>query len=160
MIAKEKIIHIVEEHLQDSDLFLVGVKVSARNKIMVSLDGDNGVPIIACVKVSRQIESQLDREKEDFELEVSSVGIDTPLILPRQFIKNKGRDIIYTDTDGKKIKAKLLEADQAGVTVEKEMPKKKKKDTIPLEDPVVKLSYAELTDVKVQVSFKEPKKKE
>lgn len=156
MISKESIITIVEEHLQESDLFVVSVKVSGRNKIIVALDGDKGVPISACVKVSRHIESQLDREKEDFELEVSSVGIDTPLTMPRQFIKNVGRDIMYTDGDGKKVKAKLLSADNEGITVEKELPKKKKKNE-PAIDPIAKLGYEQLNDVKVQVSFKEPK---
>ncbi len=160
MIDKASIVLIIEEHLKDTDLFLVEVKISARNKIMVFLDGDNGVPISSCIDVSRHIESQLDRDVQDFELEVSSVGVDTPLTLPRQFVKNVGRDIVYTDAEDKKVKAKLLEASDVGFTVEKEIPKKKKKIKIKedAEDPVQKLSYKDVKDVKVQVSFKSSEK--
>ena len=154
MIEKSRIAVIVEEHLKDSDLFLVEVKVSGRNKIMVFLDGDKGVPISSCVEVSRYIESQLDRDVEDFELEVSSVGVDTPLTMPRQFVKNVGREIVYTNAEEKKIKAKLIEASEVGITVEKEIPKKNKKKKEEAEDPVQKLTFDDIKDVKVQVSFK------
>jgi ribosome maturation factor RimP len=154
MIDKSRITAIVEEHLKDSDLFLVEVKISGRNKIMVFLDGDKGVPISSCVDVSRHIESQLDRDVEDFELEVSSVGVDTPLTMPRQFVKNVGREIIYTDAEGKKVKAKLIEAGNDGITIEKEISKKKKKKKEEVEDPVQKLAFNEVKEVKVQVSFK------
>lgn len=159
MIEKTSIKAIVEEHLKDSDLFLVEVKVSGRNKIMVFLDGDEGVPISRCAEISRYIESQLDRDIEDFELEVSSVGVDTPLTLPRQFKKNVGRDIVFTDAEGKKVRATLLEADETGFLVEKETSKKKKKKQQEDEDPRQRLSYNDVSDVKVQVSFKKPVKK-
>ncbi len=154
MIDKSKISQIVEEFLIDSPLFLVDLKVSGRNQILVFLDGDKGVPISSCVQVSRLIESSLDREVEDFELEVSSVGVDRPLVMPRQFIKNIGREIVFTDETEKKIKAKLIGADQNGITIEKEIPKKKKKDNTIPEDPVQTLPYSAAKNVKVQVSFK------
>ncbi len=154
MIDKAKISQIVEEFLVDSPLFLVDMKVSSRNQILVFLDGDKGVPISSCVQLSRHIESSLDREVEDFELEVSSVGVDRPLVMPRQFIKNVGREIVFTDEAGKKIKAKLIGADQRGITIEKQIPKKKKKDPSIQEDPVQTLPYSAAKDVKVQVSFK------
>ncbi|MFN2394235.1 MAG: ribosome assembly cofactor RimP [Bacteroidales bacterium] len=160
MIDKAGIIAIVEEHLKDSDLFLVEVKVSGRNKIMVFLDGDEGVPISRCAEISRYIESQFDRDVEDFELEVSSVGVDTPLILPRQFKKNVGRDIVFNNAEGKKIKATLLEADDTGFLAEKEISKKKKKKQQEEdEEPRQRYSYNDVSDVKVQVSFKKPAKK-
>ncbi len=159
MIDKAGIIKIVDEHLKDSDLFLVEVKVSGRNKIMVFLDGDEGVPISRCAEISRFIESQLDRDAEDFELEVSSVGVDTPLFLPRQFKKNVGRDIVFTDVEGKKLRATLLEAHETGFVAEKEISKKKKKKQQEHEDPVQQFSYNDVSDVKVQVSFKKPAKK-
>lgn len=158
MIDKNKIIEIVDEHLANTELFLVDVKVSGRNKIMVFLDGDKGVPISSCVEVSRYIESVLDRDVQDFELEVSSVGVDTPLSSPRQFKKNVGRDITYMDAEGKKVRAKLLDAGESEITVEREISKKKKKKKEEREDPVQKLSYDVVNDVKVQVSFKKPDK--
>ncbi len=154
MIDKARVTAFVEEYLKDSELFLVEIKVSGRNKIMVFLDGDKGVPISSCANMSRHIESQLDRDVEDFELEVSSVGVDTPLTMPRQFVKNVGREIVYTDAEGKKVKAKLIEASDSGITIEKEVSKKKKKKKEEAEDPVKKLTYNDVKDVKVQVSFK------
>jgi ribosome maturation factor RimP len=154
MIEKAKINQLIDEFLTDSPLFLVDLKVSGRNQILVYLDGDNGVPISSCVQVSRLIESSLDREVEDFELEVSSVGIDKPLVMPRQFRKNIGREIMFTGEDGKKIKAKLIAADDSTMTIEKEIPKKKKKDTTPPEEPIQQIPYQAAKDVKVQVSFK------
>jgi ribosome maturation factor RimP len=127
MISKDKIKQLLDEHLTGTPLFLVELKISGRNQIHVYLDGDKGVPISSCVEVSRLIESNLDREVEDFELEVSSVGLDRPLILPRQFRKNVGREIIYVNEEGKKVKATLMAADESGITVEKEKVKKKKK---------------------------------
>lgn len=154
MIDKAKINQLIDEVLTDSPIFLVDLKVSGRNQILVYLDGDKGVPISACVQVSRHIESSLDREVEDFELEVSSVGVDKPLVMPRQFKKNIGREIMFTGEDGKKITAKLIGADESGMTIEKKIPKKKKKDTTPPEEPIQQISYQVARDVKVQVSFK------
>jgi ribosome maturation factor RimP len=152
MIDKAKVTYLVEEFLQGTPYFLVDLKVSGRNYITVYIDGDQGVPISACVSVSRHIESQFDREVEDYDLDVSSVGIDRPLQLPRQFRRNMGREIIYTDAAGKKIKGRLLQADDESFTVEHEVKKKKKNEVA--EDPVKKIPYVAVKDVKVQVSFK------
>jgi len=156
MIEKSTVKVLVEDFLADYDpqLFLVDVKVSGRNHIGVFLDGDNGVPISKCIDVSRHIESSFDREVEDFELEVSSVGVDKPLVLPRQFRKNIGRIVAFSTADNKKIKGLLVNSDEKGFTIEKGLPKRKKKDTGPVEDPVQNFSYDAANDVKVQVSFK------
>lgn len=155
MIQKERIIEIIESSLADSSLFLVEVKVSPMNQIAVFLDGDQGVPISSCIELSRHIESHFDREVEDFDLEVSSVGISRPLTLPRQYTANMGRDVIFTDEKGAKIKGKLIAANEDGFTIEKELPKKKKKDQQEPEDPIQTFAYANVKEVKVQVSFKE-----
>jgi ribosome maturation factor RimP len=154
MIDKLKVTGIIEEFLKDSPIFLVDLKVTGRNQILVFIDGDQGVPISSCVELSRHIESMFDRDAEDYELEVSSAGIDKPLVLPRQFRKNIGREIVYTNSEGKKVKAKLISAGDEFVVIEKELPKKKKKGHNPEEEAVQKLPYSELKDAKVQVSFK------
>lgn len=159
MLNKEKIAQLVEDHLSGSPLFLVELKVASGNQISVFLDGDEGVPISSCVEVSRLIESTYDRDIEDYELEVSSVGISRPLLLPRQFKKNTGRDIAFVNEEGKKIKGTLIAADDNGFTIEKDIPKKKKKDKEPQEDPMQIFSYDTVKDVKVQVSFKSKDKK-
>jgi ribosome maturation factor RimP len=154
MIDKTKVTAIIEEFLMDSSIFLVDLKITGRNQIIVFIDGDKGVPISSCIELSRHLESQLDRDVEDYELEVSSSGVDKPLLLPRQFIKNTGREIVYTNAEGKKVKARLLSANDESVTIEKELSKKKKKTNTPQEEPVQTLPYSALKDVKVQVSFK------
>lgn len=156
MIDKSTVKNLVEDFLAsyDTQLFVVDIKVSGRNHISVFLDGDKGVPISNCVAVSRHIESSFDRDVEDFELEVSSVGINNPLTMSRQFKKNIGRNIVFMGHDDKKIVGLLINADDKGFTIEKELPKKKKKDVTPAEDPVQFFSYDNAKDVKVQVSFK------
>ncbi len=159
MIDEGKIQHIVEGYLKGTDLFLVDLKVSSGNKVSVFLDGDKGVPISTCVDVSRHIESFFDRDKEDFELEVSSVGVNRPIELPRQFMKNISREITYEDEEGKKQRAKIVDADAEGVVLEKVLAKnKKKKKQISDDEMVHKMPYNLLTNVIVQVSFKKSEK--
>ncbi len=93
MISKKKIEDLLERANMDSSLFVVDVKVSNNNNISVIVDGDNGVSISKCVEYSRAIEGNLDRELEDFELSVSSYGIDQPIIMLRQYKKYIDRPV-------------------------------------------------------------------
>ncbi len=93
MITEEQVIKLAEQHNAGSDKFIVSVKVKPGNKIAVFIDADSSVLIADCIKLSRFIESQLDREKEDFELDVSSAGLDSPLKLERQYKKNIGKQV-------------------------------------------------------------------
>lgn len=83
MIAKEQIISLAEEALKDTDRYVVDVTVSSDNVIEVYIDSDTSVTIDDCVEASRYIEEHLDRDAEDFELSVSSAGIDEPLLVVR-----------------------------------------------------------------------------
>lgn len=83
------------------------IKVSPANKIQVFLDGDEGLPIDVCAKVSRCLEAKLDRDEEDFELTVSSSGADAPLVLPRQYTKHVGRTLDVYDADGNSFQGEL-----------------------------------------------------
>ena len=93
MIKEEFIRNLAEQHIAGTGKFIVEVKVKPGNRIMVFVDADNGVTIDDCVKLSRFIESNLDRNTEDFELEVSSAGLDFPLTSARQFKKNIGKEV-------------------------------------------------------------------
>jgi ribosome maturation factor RimP len=93
MIKEEFIRSLAEQHIAGTDKFIVDVKVKQGNRILVFVDADNGVTIADCAKLSRFIESNLDRNTEDFDLEVSSAGLDLPLILARQYKKNMGREV-------------------------------------------------------------------
>jgi ribosome maturation factor RimP len=78
---------------EDGNLFLIDFTISSDNKINVILDGDTGVTVKDCMKISRAIEHNLDREEQDFSLEVASAGAASPMILPRQYKKNIGRKL-------------------------------------------------------------------
>jgi ribosome maturation factor RimP len=113
MIKAALIRSYLEEELTRSGKFLVDVTVSTGNKIAVYMDSLKGVTLEECIQVSRFLEGKLDREVEDFELEVSSPGLGTPLKLPVQYEKNLGRVLDIVKTDGVKVTGKL-----AGVLIE------------------------------------------
>lgn len=88
----ENVVHLVNEALAENDsLFLIDLKISPDNKIKVVVDGDQGVPLNECIRISRHVEHNLDRENEDFALEVTSADITEPIAHVRQYQKNIGR---------------------------------------------------------------------
>ena len=111
MIDKFKVLDIVKDVLEGSDKYLVNMKITPDNRIFVDIDGDNGINIDDCIEVSRAIESQLDRDEEDFELNVSSAGADSPLKMPRQYRRHVGRELNVTPFDGEQVEGTLMEAD-------------------------------------------------
>ncbi len=117
MISKAKIEALVAEVLDAETEFMVEVNVSGSNHIVVVIDGDNGIPIKRCVEVSRHIEGNLDREVEDFELEVSSAGVTSPLLLARQYIKNVGRMVDVLLNSGENFQGKLIAASETHFSI-------------------------------------------
>lgn len=109
MITKEQITELVNQKIEGTSFFLVEVKVKPVNKIEVYVDGDNGIAINDCVDISRHIEKNLDREVEDYSLEVSSPDATKPLKLVRQYLKHIGRDFEIELNDGNKIIGTLKE---------------------------------------------------
>jgi len=114
MISKDLIIEIAEEYIKDSELFLVDVNVRPGNIISVEVDCDNGVNIDDCVTLSKHIESKLDRDAEDFELEVGSAGVTSPFKIPRQYTKNRGNEIEVLTKSGQKLTGVLKSNDDYG----------------------------------------------
>ena len=104
----------------------------------IDIDGDNGVTIDDCIELSRTVESQLDRDVEDFALDVSSAGADQPLKLTRQFIKNIGRDLEAVTFDGEKVEGELVAADEASITLHIPAAKKRPAEDITLQRKDVK----------------------
>ena len=117
MIEKIKILELVNQALEGSDKFLVSLKITPDNRIYVDIDGDNGVTIDDCIELSRAIEGQLDRDVEDFALDVSSAGADQPLKLTRQLVKNIGREVEAVTFDGQKTVGELTAADEESITL-------------------------------------------
>ncbi len=157
MISDKTISDIVNEFLEGSDQFIVALKVTPQNKIMVFIDGDTGVTIDDCTRLSRHIEAQLDRDTEDYELQVSSVGVGQPLQLTRQYRNNIGRRLAVTGSDTKITKGKLTEVADKGIAIEKDKAakgKKKKKEPDTDTGAVVFIPFEEIKEARVQVSFK------
>lgn len=116
MELKQTVENLLDAALESyPELFLVDLKVGADNSIKVILDGDNGVRLANCVAISRAVEHELDRDTLDFSLEVTSVGVSTPLQLPRQYKKNIGRKIEVTTTAAKKLVGTLVKADDTAL---------------------------------------------
>ncbi len=117
MIDKNIVISLVEEALNESDSFLVDVVVKPGNLIVVEIDNEEGVDIDECVKINRHIEASLDREIEDYELEVGSAGLTSAFKVLRQYQKNIGNPVEVLSKDGKKISGLLKDADESGFTI-------------------------------------------
>ncbi len=127
MLNKEFIRDLVEEALEGTDRFLVDITIKNDDLILVFLDADSSLTIDHCVEVSRHIESNLDREVHDYELRVSSSGLDHPLSMPRQYVKNIGRSIRLEMNDGACHLGRITAADNENVTVELIHEKKRNK---------------------------------
>jgi len=125
MISEQLIKDLTNTHLEGTDRFAVSVAVKSDNRIRIFIDSDSHVLIEHCIELSKFIESQLNREAEDFELNVSSSGLDQPYRLPRQYVKNVGREISVLLKDNNKVNGTLVAADGEGFTI-KEVTKVKK----------------------------------
>lgn len=117
MIDKNVVKTLVDEWLQDKEYFLVGIEISQDNKIVVEIDHADGVWIEDCVELSRYIEDHLNRDEEDFELEVGSAGLGQPFKVPQQYINFVGKEVEVLDADGKKVKGILKAVDGNDFTV-------------------------------------------
>lgn len=117
-MLKDKVEELLDGALKEDELlFLIDFSITGGNKIKVVLDGDEGVTVQDCMRVSRAIEHNLDREEEDFSLEVASAGAASPMILPRQFKKNIGRKI-QVDTLEDSFEGNLTSATDDGIVLE------------------------------------------
>ncbi len=154
MTDKNRIIQLVNEKL-DEGMFLVDVQVNASNIIRVYIDSFDGITIDQCVAVSRHIEQNLDRDNDDFELQVSSPGLTEPLKVHEQYQKNKGRQIEVELVDGKGITGELKDTTSDFILIETSVREKveghKKKQLIIKEHQI---EYSDIRSAKVVVSFK------
>lgn len=146
---ESKIVSLVQQHLEGSDKFLVDVLIRPGNRIFIFIDGDHGVMISDCVELSRFVESQLDRESEDFELNVSSAGADQPIKLPRQYRKNIGRSLQVKLSEENSVSGKLEAVTDEGIVLTTAGDKKKK-----LPPETLNIPYESMVESKVIISFK------
>lgn len=148
MITEPTIRKHLETHLEGTPLFPVEIHVRSGNRILVTIDGDQGVTIEDCKALNRFLEAALDREKEDFELTVSSSGADRPLIFPRQYPRHKGRELHLSLSDGSEVSGKLVEASEDSIVIE---PSGGKKD--PVREPVT-IPFSSIREALIVLPFK------
>lgn len=154
MIDKKIIEDIVTERIADSDLFLVEVKIDTQNNITVTLDCPEGISVDTCVFMSQYIESQLDREKEDFALEVSSPGIGQPLKVLPQYKKILNSTVEVLLSNGIKLNGILRDANTEGILLEYETKEKPEGAKRPIK--VIKTEpykFSEIKTVKETIIF-------
>ena len=126
MIDKNKIEEIINEHIAERDMFLVSLKVSTANRITVLADTMKGITIDECAMLHRHIENGLDRETEDFELQVSSPGLEMPFCVIQQYYRNEGRKVAVVDDEGTKYTGILRNVTSGGFDLETEIKQKGK----------------------------------
>lgn len=155
-MLKESVVQaLISNGLEErKDLFLINLKISPENKISVVIDGDNGVAVEDCMFISRAIEHSLDREEDDFSLEVASAGASAPLTEKRQFKKNLGRVLQVTTKEQPKLEATLTEVDDDHIflewTAREPKPVGKGKITV---DKQSKIAYEDILEAKVIIKF-------
>jgi ribosome maturation factor RimP len=110
---------LVNEALNENpELFLIELNFLPDNKILVEIDGDKGVPLNECIRISRAVEHNLDRENEDFSLEVTSPDISKPLKVKRQYYKNLNRKLEVKKADNTKVEGNLINVTENEIVLE------------------------------------------
>ncbi len=154
MNIEKRVRELVEEKIADKpNLFIVDIKMHSNGKLMILVDGDNGIGIDDCVAISRHVGFHLEEEsviESAYTLEVSSPGLDAPLTQIRQYLKNIGRNLAIKMADGVKREGKLTGVTEDAIIIEEKIKEKgKKAETVESVIPISKI-----TETKVLISFK------
>lgn len=154
MQIEKRVAALVEEKIADRpELFLVEVKMLPNNKLIIHVDGDEGISIQDCVAISRHVGFHLEEEniiEQAYNLEVSSPGVGEPLKLNRQYVKNIGRTLSIKLNGGLKKEGKLLSVTENNLLIEESVKEKgKKAATVQTE-----VSFNDILETSVLISFK------
>ena len=155
MIDKEIVRQAVEDFTKESEIFLVSVEIKPGNVIVVEIDSDSSVGIDDCIALNKFIESKLDRDIEDYELEVGSAGISQPFKILRQYQKNIGNEVEVLTKAGKKLQGVLKDANPENMvlTVEKQEKPEGSKRKVTVEEDLT-FTYEEIKYTKYLIRFK------
>ncbi|MEZ7998745.1 MAG: ribosome assembly cofactor RimP [Flavobacteriales bacterium] len=155
MIAVKEIEDLISQAIEDTSIFLISCEIKPGNVIAVLIDNENDASIVDCMKVSRGIEHNLDRESEDFSLSVSSPGLTEPFLVKKQYVKNIGRRVTIKSKEGDKIEGLLEEVTDEGVRltdkVKERIEGRKSKHWV---DKEYLFSFEDIKETKVVISFK------
>ena len=155
MIEKQVVKQLVDEWLEGKDYFMTDLTISPDDRIVVEIDHKDGVWIEDCVDLSRYIESRLNREEEDYELEVGSAGIGQPFKVLQQYINHVGEEVEVLTKDGRKLEGVLKDADEQHFTLT--IQKKVKEEGMKrpkMVDEDLTFAYDEIKYTKYLISFK------
>jgi ribosome maturation factor RimP len=154
MQVEMRVAALVEEKIADRpELFLVEVKMLPNNKLIIHVDGDEGISIQDCVAISRHVGFHLEEEnaiEQAYNLEVSSPGVGEPLKLIRQYNKNIGRTVSIKLKEGLKKEGKLLSVTENNLLIEESV-KEKGKKAVAIQTAV---PFNDILETTVLVSFK------
>ena len=155
MIDKNVVSRIVDEWLEETDYFLVDLTVSPDDKIVVEIDHAEGVWIDDCVELSRHIESKLNRDEEDYELEVGSAGIGQPFKVLQQYLNHVGQEVEVMTKEGKKLEGVLKDASEENfvITIQKKVKLEGEKRPKWVEEDIT-FTYDDIKYTKYLISFK------
>lgn len=144
----------VERKLEGTDCFLVNAAITPGKDITVEIDSDSRVDIDFVAELSRDIETEFAPATDDYNLEVGSVGLTSPLRLPRQFRKNRGNDVEVLTADGRKLHGMLKAADDEGFTLTVREKVKKEGEKRPvMEDVDHTFAYGDVKSVVYDIKF-------
>jgi len=154
MNIEKRVKELVEQKIADKpNLFIVDIKMHSNGKLVILVDGDNGIGIDDCVAISRHVGFNLEEEnviETAYNLEVSSPGLDAPLKFLRQYIKNVGRNLAIKMADGTKREGRLSSITEDAIVIEEKIKEKgKRAETVESVIPI-----EQITETKVLISFK------
>jgi ribosome maturation factor RimP len=155
MILKDTVLQIVDDFIFESDYYLVDINISNDNRISVEIDAFEGVSLDYCIQLSKHIESKIDRETEDYELEVSSAGLTEPFKVLKQYEKNIGNEVEVLSKNGIKLSGELVAATAENFTIsieKKVQPEGSKRKILVNED--VSFNYNDIKHTKYIIRFK------
>ena len=141
---------MIDEMLEGTDKFLVELILQTGNRISIFIDGDSGVTIEDCRILSHHLEERMNRDAEDFELTVSSAGIDRPLTMPRQYKKNIGRGVEIITKSGEKSAGTIISVNEEGIEITPSATGKKKKE-IQINQSI---PYQEIKKATIKIDFR------
>lgn len=154
MQVEKRVKELVEEKIADRpELFLVNIKMLPNNKLIIHVDGDEGISIQDCAAISRHVGFHLEEEnaiEKAYNLEVSSPGVGEPLLLKRQFNKNIGRDLSVKLNEGQIKEGKLIVVNETSIVIEEKIKEKGKKAQL----AETSIAFDTIIETKVLISFK------
>ncbi|MBL4592956.1 MAG: ribosome assembly cofactor RimP [Flavobacteriales bacterium] len=155
MITKEQVHNLIEDRLEESNCFVVDLEIKEGNAISLEIDSMDGITVQDCMSFSRAVEHNLDREVEDFALQVSSPGLDKPFRVREQYYKNIGRKVKVVPVEGTVVKGELKEVNEDEIIVEysykERIEGRKKKETIIKQE---KIKFNNIKETTIIISFK------